>query len=328
MAGRGRRLADADAEAPARRPRVRFALAALSLIAAAAGAQQLYKYRGSDGEWVYTDRRPGGEVAIEVRELERGQPDPRVSVYYRLTEDGIRLFGRNEFHAPVQIDIDVEELREVELPAPDQAYRFVIPAREETYLLGFVPEADAIQPYVAYKYRYLLGDPAAVHRPERPYRAPFAAARAHPITQAYPYAMTHGSPEEAYAVDISMPVGTDVYAARGGTVVDVAGSNFRSGLEDGIEGGEANLVRILHDDGTYAIYAHLNWNAIRVRPGDRVERGQYIAESGNTGFSTGPHLHFVVLRNADMRIESVPVQFEAANGNAITPELGADLVAY
>ena len=40
----------------------------------------------------------------------------------------------------------------------------------------------------------------------------------------------------------------------------------------------------MHDDGTYAIYAHLNTNTIRVRPGDRVRRGQYIADSGNTGF--------------------------------------------
>ena len=55
---------------------------------------------------------------------------------------------------------------------------------------------------------------------------------------------------------------------------------------------------MLHDDGTTAIYAHLQMDTIRVRPGQRVERGEYIANSGNTGFSSGPHLHFVVVRNA------------------------------
>ncbi|MCH6552723.1 MAG: M23 family metallopeptidase, partial [Acidobacteria bacterium] len=67
-----------------------------------------------------------------------------------------------------------------------------------------------------------------------------------------------------------MPVGTDVVAARGGIVFEVASNNFRGGLNLQRDGRSANIVRILHDDGTFAIYAHLNWNSIRVRPGDRV----------------------------------------------------------
>ena len=298
------------------------------LAVTASSGQELYKYRGENGEWVFTDRRPASDVSIEVRELERGQPDPRVSVSYRVVDGQIQLFGRNEFYAPVQIDIDVDELRDVELPPPDQDYSFVVAPRQEAFLLSFVPEAEAQQPYVAYRYRYLLGDPSAVHRPERLYRAPFAAARSHPITQAYPVAITHNTVAEAYAVDFAMPVGTDIYAARGGIVIDVAGSNFRGGTDTERTGAEANTVRILHDDGTFGIYAHLNWNAVRVRPGDRVTRGQYIAESGNTGYSTGPHLHFVVVRNAGMRVESVPIRFEGANGAAIVPVTGNDMVAY
>ena len=138
--------------------------------------------------------------------------------------------------------------------------------------------------------------------------------------------MTHGSPDAAYAVDIAMPVGTDVHAARAGVVIDIASTNFADSLEP--DGAQANIVRILHDDGTYAIYAHLNWNAIRVRPGDIVERGEYIADSGNTGFSSGPHLHFVVVKNSGMKVESVPLVFEGANGTAVTPETGMELVAY
>jgi murein DD-endopeptidase MepM/ murein hydrolase activator NlpD len=291
-------------------------------------AQSLYKYRGADGEWVYTDRQPAGAYEIEVRELSRGEPDPRVSVYYRLVDNEIRLFARNDYHAPVQVVVGLDELREVDLPPPDQTLRFVAPARQDTFLLGFTIPPQAAQPYVAYRYRYLLGDPDAQHRPPRPYRAPFAVARSYPVTQAYPYAITHTTQDAAHAVDIAMPVGTGVYAARGGVVIDVATTNFRGGLEPGGQGAEANIVRILHDDGTYAIYAHLNWNGIRVKPGDAVERGEYIADSGNTGFSTGPHLHFVVLRNADMRLESLPLDFEGASGEAIVPELGNDLTAY
>ena len=87
-------------------------------------------------------------------------------------------------------------------------------------------------------------------------------------------------------------------------------------------------MRILHDDGTYAIYAHLNTNSIRVKPGDKVRRGQYIADSGNTGFSSGPHLHFAVVRNVGMEIQSLPVIFAGQNEATVLPTYGSILTAY
>jgi murein DD-endopeptidase MepM/ murein hydrolase activator NlpD len=66
----------------------------------------------------------------------------------------------------------------------------------------------------------------------------------------------------------------------------------------------------------------LSWNSIRVVPGQRVERGEYLADSGNTGFTTGPHLHFVVQRNGGGRILSVPVEFTGAGDAGITVRSG------
>ena len=65
-----------------------------------------------------------------------------------------------------------------------------------------------------------------------------------------------------------------------------------------------------------------------MQPGDEVERGEYIADSGNTGFSSGPHLHFVVMRNRGLRLESVPVVFEGPNSSIIAPVTGLQLTAY
>jgi len=76
------------------------------------------------------------------------------------------------------------------------------------------------------------------------------------------------------------------------------------------------------------VYAHLQMNTVRVRPGQRVQRGEYLANSGNTGFSSGPHLHFVVLRNAGLRSESVPVTFAGPGGAAVSPRSGRSLTAY
>ncbi|MGB5690717.1 MAG: M23 family metallopeptidase, partial [Woeseiaceae bacterium] len=90
----------------------------------------------------------------------------------------------------------------------------------------------------------------------------------------------------------------------------------------------ANIVRVLHDDGTFAVYAHLNWNSIRVNPGERVHAGQYIADSGNTGFSSGPHLHFAVQRNVGMFVESLPVTFRGPGDSSINPRSGMTLAAY
>ena len=136
--------------------------------------------------------------------------------------------------------------------------------------------------------------PEATHRPHLAFRSPFAIASIYPVTQAYPEVATDSTPDRFFAIDVAMPIGTDIFAARDGIVFDVASNHFRGGLDPVRDGPSANVVRILHEDGTYAIYAHLNTNSIRVKPGDRVQRGEYIAESGNNGFSNGPHLHFAV----------------------------------
>ena len=91
---------------------------------------------------------------------------------------------------------------------------------------------------------------------------------------------------------------------------------------------QANVVAILHSDGTIGVYGHLHWDSIRVRIGEHIARGQYIADSGNTGFSSGPHLHFAVIRNAGGTDISVPVQFAGLADVAAAPVDRMPLTAY
>lgn len=63
-----------------------------------------------------------------------------------------------------------------------------------------------------------------------------------------------------------------------------------------------------------AVYAHLQANGVLVRSGQRVEAGQRIGVSGNTGYSTAPHLHFVVQANTGMQLRSIPVRIVAPQG--------------
>lgn len=303
-------------------------LAAFLILAGPAEAQSLYKYRGSNGEWIYSDRPPGDGSKIEVRALEKGTVETALTVEHSIEGRTVVLTAHNEYYVPVEVLLNIQSIRGLQYPDPDQELRWVVPARTDLPLINLELLEVSSAPFLDYQYQYLAGDPAARHRPEGAYRAPFALASNYPVTQAFPEVATHTTRDSQYAVDMAMPIGTDIFAARGGVVFDIAASNFRGGLDPVRDGPKANVVRIMHDDGTYAIYVHLNTNSIRVRPGDRVQRGQYIADSGDTGFSSGPHLHFVVVRNAGMRIESVPVTFLGANSDSVVPASGTVLTAY
>jgi len=292
------------------------------------GAQSMYKYRGPDGEWIFSDRQPEGGQPSEIRELPTGTAAPTVEVRHSLVDRQIRFVANNRFHAPVQLIIKLQRLVNVAAPGIDDSLSWTLPARSAMNVMALDAIADNLAPGVEYRVAWLPGDPLAQHKPTDSYRAPFAVARSFPITQAYPLSVTHTTSDSLHAIDIAMPVGTNVYAARSGIVFEVASTNYRGGLDTSREGAEANVIHILHDDGTFALYAHLNWNTIRVRPGEVVQRGEYIADSGNTGFSTGPHLHFAVMRNRGLRLESLPILFEGRDGASVQPRTGAELSAY
>jgi murein DD-endopeptidase MepM/ murein hydrolase activator NlpD len=293
-----------------------------------ASAQSLYKYRGEDGEWIYADRPPDDGSMTEVRALETSEPEGEIAVTYGFVGQSVELVARNKFYAPIELTLEIQTIRGMQYPHPDQELRWLLPPQTDIPILVLPLLEDGSAPYLEYQFRYLAGDPNARHRPPGPYRAPFAIATNYPVTQAFPEVATHTTRDSHYAVDLAMPVGTDIFAARDGIVFDVASTNFSGGLDPQRDGPNANVVRVLHDDGTYAIYAHLNTNSIRVKPGDRVRRGEYIADSGNTGFSSGPHLHFAVVRNAGMKIESVPVTFTGQNADSVVPASGMVLTAY
>ena len=115
-----------------------------------------------------------------------------------------------------------------------------------------------------------------------------------------------------------MKEGTTICAARDGIVIDVK--------EDSNKGGKTikfqeygNYITIYHKDGTMANYYHLQKNGSKVKVGDKVKAGDEIALSGNTGWSSGPHLHFQVYSfNEDMEVKSIPTKFKQKENKAVT----------
>jgi murein DD-endopeptidase MepM/ murein hydrolase activator NlpD len=93
-------------------------------------------------------------------------------------------------------------------------------------------------------------------------------------------------------IDIAGPIGTPIVAAADGVVVT---SEFQSG-------GYGNLIELQHNDGSITRYAHNN--RLHAGVGQTVKQGQHISDMGNTGRSTGPHLHF---------------EFHPGGGSAVNP---------
>lgn len=301
--------------------------AAVVACAAPAAAQKLFKYQDTNGVWVFTDRQPDGSQAYESAQVERSFDKPEVKLLQSSTDDGVTLYAQNTYYAPIQLAFRIVTPHNVAASTPLKGMQMLAPRADATLLS--VGAADRSMPVsFDYEYQFLPGDPQAQHRPDRPYRFPFGKSSGFFVTQAYPDTVTHTDPSSQYAVDFAMPIGTHIDAARGGVVIEIASDFFEAGVDAAKDGPRANVVRIMHDDGTMSLYGHLNWNSIRVVPGQRVERGEYIADSGNTGFSTGPHLHFVVQRNRGGAIISLPIEFETASGAPLAVRSGERYTAY
>lgn len=108
---------------------------------------------------------------------------------------------------------------------------------------------------------------------------------------------------DEFAYDFDMPIGTNVVAARAGRV-DAVEESYRDATRIS---GQENFVTIQHDDGTVASYFHLTRDGALVEVGALVAQGEAIAESGDSGDSTEPHLHFQV--DAADGEGSIPVVF-------------------
>jgi murein DD-endopeptidase MepM/ murein hydrolase activator NlpD len=210
------------------------------------------------------------------------------------------------------------ELQTVNLKGSQRfPYTATFPANQCTEAFTVSPAEDD-QPWnYNYTSHYTVGSTLAQHDDSCIYHLPFAPGTTYKVTQGYNGEYSHFGSDQ-YAIDFKMPVGTPVYAARGGMVAKIKDDSSKGGADRKFES-QANYVLIRHDDGTLGNYAHLSKGGVKVTIGQRVEAGQLIALSGNTGFSSGAHLHFSVFKTRDGKGRlSLPVKFETSDETGIT----------
>lgn len=282
-------------------------------------AEKLYEYKDEDGVMHYSNIAPDTDRPVDVKQVRVSGVEERLHVENIGTEREPILNVSNDYGGPVELEFFLLESKNIS-SLPQLPVRVVVPAESEIEAVRMWPtQEDAAFSY-SYSYRHGIGDPSAEHRPSRPYRPPFQAGNTFLISQAFHGTYSHNSPQSEYAIDIAMPPGTPVCAAREGVIMDIANDFFTGGTDREEYSRRANFIRISHDDGTMALYAHLEVESILVGIGTRVVAGEIIARSGDTGFSSGPHLHFAVQKNTDLKLESLPFKILNADGNGVTPK--------
>jgi leader peptidase (prepilin peptidase)/N-methyltransferase len=222
----------------------------------------------------------------------------------------VQIVAHNEADAVVSVEVHLEGRN----LASDRTWPVyaVVPARTHLPLANVYAAQSDKGFEVNFRFSRIFGDFQALVNTQ-PYRLPFQNGERYLISQAYGSTMTtHQDPKLHQAVDFDMPEGTPVTAAREGRVVDLQ-TGFTQGAADPRFIDKANWVKVQHADGTVATYAHLSAGAPLVQVGQWVSVGQVIGASGNTGYSSGPHLHFCVAKPVVTAVGMVeiclPVQF-------------------
>lgn len=281
---------------------------------------QMYKYQDEEGIWHFSDKRPQGETGPRPASDVPVTAQQQVIIHRTGNEDAPVFEASNTLPAPIELEFSTRQLQNMRA-RPPLPLRKVIPAGSRVTLTHLsVIDPDAPWRY-AYVTRFALGDPQAKHLTGKPYLPPFSAHKEFIISQAFDGERSHRQhPLTRYAVDIAMPEESAVHAARSGTLVEI-----KTGRLSPKHSGTTTYLRILHRDGTFGLYAHLDPGTIKLMPGMTLNRGQVIGRLAEVASGEATHLHFAVQKNSGMQLESIPFTFTSLDGAPVEPKTDLQL---
>jgi len=244
-----------------------------------------------------------------------GAGAPTVELLQERSAQEDRLIAINRTIFPVSAVVHVSALESAAVVDGANTPRTIPPSSE--LLLARVVSTDPETNWsYEHDFHWYPGAMETKHAAQVVYQFPYAEGEAHRVLQGFNGKYSH---VDRFAIDWAMPLGTRIMAARAGTAILVV-DRHPSGGSDPSHFGLANKIWILHDDGTVGVYAHMVANSAQVVPGQKVETGEWIGRSGNSGFSSRPHLHFDVRAgSAGGQARTFPIVFNAARSPIAVP---------
>jgi len=228
--------------------------------------------------------------------------------YFNIVKNGdsVYLTTKNSFKYPIHIVItSFSKKKKVKVLFPNDSIVIFKKSNEK------FEETEIVNNYT---FKRNFGNPY-LKRYDTLYRysPPFKKNHRYKVLQGYHGKYTHNDLTSRYALDFQMPIGDTVCAARKGFVIKTE-DKFKKGGRNPKLKPYANFILIYHDDGTVSQYVHLKHKGVLVKPGDFVKKGQAIGLSGNTGWSTEPHLHFSIYVPKNGKLISIPSIFNGVSG--------------
>ncbi len=241
-----------------------------------------------------------------------------IKVYQERRGDTVAYYADNREVYPMSLVFSgTPELENATAPEAFKAVQ-VIQAQSLKNRIAYFVVKDKTKKWGARKmpdYTMYIGDVnQTAYDSDYKYDLPFKKGNSFTVHQGYNGAFSHRNEN---SLDFKMPEGTEITAAREGIVTDfIQHNNTGCPAKSCVEQG--NYVTIMHSDGTFAQYYHLKENGVKVNLGDQVKKGDVIALSGNTGWSNGPHLHFVcyIPNLAEEKLmKTIKTLFRTGNGS-------------
>lgn len=276
----------------------------LAVLGSAQAGDQVYRWTDAQGRVHYGDHPPASAAPARIRAMPVPVEPAAIARLRVEAGDGEYLaYADNRLAGPIEVMLGFTRQGNMR-GEPSLPARATVPAQGSVLVARLRTEEAGLGGNFELSLAGVPGNPSARPR-DVEYLPPLRQTRSR-IDQGFGGVFSHDDEQNRYALDFAAEIGTPVLAARAGTVMQMESDFSKAGLKKEKYGGRANFVRILHDDGTMALYAHLATHGVHARVGQRVEAGQQIGLSGNTGFTTGPHLHFAVQVNRGMRLVSLP----------------------
>ncbi len=219
-------------------------------------------------------------------------------ISFKQENQQIKIFVNNPLACPTHLKVLNTITKKIDV--------FDVNAFEKKQVLS-LSEKDSIVILKSFKFKLSYGSSVPIKKYDTVYNygLPFLKGKRYKVLQGHNTNFTHKGLYSKYAIDFKMNIGQTICAMRDGVVVSVKEDSNKGGRKKKYRN-DGNYILIYHNDGLFTQYVHLKKDGAIVKKGDSVKKYQAIGYSGNTGYSTQPHLHFGVYKVTKNGFASIP----------------------